>query len=83
MAGPRIAITQNDVRAIQLGKAALYAGVRLLMDQLEIDAVDEIRLAGAFGSQIDPTPRDDPRARSPTATSPTSARPATRPGPAR
>ena len=53
-AGPRIAITQNDVRAIQLAKAALYAGVRLLMDQLEIDAVDEIRLAGAFGSQIDP-----------------------------
>ena len=32
--GPRIAITQNDVRAIQLAKAALYAGVRLLMDQL-------------------------------------------------
>jgi uncharacterized 2Fe-2S/4Fe-4S cluster protein (DUF4445 family) len=43
------------VRAIQLGKAALYAGVRLLMDQLEIDELDEIRLAGAFGSQIDPT----------------------------
>ncbi len=54
-AGPRIAITQNDVRAIQLGKAALYAGVRLLMDKLEIDELDEIRLAGAFGSQIDPT----------------------------
>jgi uncharacterized 2Fe-2S/4Fe-4S cluster protein (DUF4445 family) len=53
--GPRIAITQNDVRAIQLAKAALYAGVRLLMDKLEVDAVDEIRLAGAFGSQIDPT----------------------------
>jgi uncharacterized 2Fe-2S/4Fe-4S cluster protein (DUF4445 family) len=53
--GPRIAITQNDVRAIQLAKAALYAGVRLLMDQLGVDAVDEIRLAGAFGSQIDPT----------------------------
>ena len=53
-AGPRIAITQNDVRAIQLAKAALYAGVRLLMDQLAIDEVDEIRLAGAFGSQIDP-----------------------------
>jgi len=52
---PRIAITQNDVRAIQLGKAALYAGVRLLMDQLGIEAVDEIRLAGAFGSQIDTT----------------------------
>jgi uncharacterized 2Fe-2S/4Fe-4S cluster protein (DUF4445 family) len=54
-AGPRIVITQNDVRAIQLAKAALYAGVRLLMDQLGVDAVDEIRLAGAFGSQIDPT----------------------------
>jgi uncharacterized 2Fe-2S/4Fe-4S cluster protein (DUF4445 family) len=54
-AGPRIAITQNDVRAIQLAKAALYAGVRLLMDKLEIDELDEIRLAGAFGSQIDPT----------------------------
>ena len=52
---PRIAITQNDVRAIQLGKAALYAGVRLLMDRLGIDEVEEIRLAGAFGSQIDPT----------------------------
>jgi uncharacterized 2Fe-2S/4Fe-4S cluster protein (DUF4445 family) len=53
-AGPRIAITQADVRAIQLAKAALYAGARLLMDKLEIDELDEIRLAGAFGSQIDP-----------------------------
>ncbi len=53
-AGPRILITQNDVRAIQLAKAALYAGVRLLMDQLGRDTVDEVRLAGAFGSQIDP-----------------------------
>ncbi len=51
---PRIVVTQNDVRAIQLAKAALYAGARLLMDHLEIDTVDEIRLAGAFGSQIDP-----------------------------
>jgi len=50
----RITVTQNDVRAIQLAKAALYAGVRLLMDHAGIDAVDEVRLAGAFGSQIDP-----------------------------
>ena len=49
----RIAITQNDVRAIQLAKAALYAGVRLLMDKLNVDRVDRIRLAGAFGSHID------------------------------
>jgi uncharacterized 2Fe-2S/4Fe-4S cluster protein (DUF4445 family) len=41
------------VRAIQLAKAALYAGIRLLMDKLGIDAVGKIRLAGAFGSHID------------------------------
>jgi uncharacterized 2Fe-2S/4Fe-4S cluster protein (DUF4445 family) len=46
-------VTQNDVRAIQLAKAALYAGVRLLMDKLNVDSVDRIRLAGAFGSHID------------------------------
>jgi len=51
---PRIVVTQNDVRAIQLAKAALYAGTRLLMDHLGIETIDEIRLAGAFGSQIDP-----------------------------
>jgi uncharacterized 2Fe-2S/4Fe-4S cluster protein (DUF4445 family) len=49
-----ISITQNDVRAIQLAKAALYAGVKLLMGHLGAEAVDEIRLAGAFGSHIDP-----------------------------
>jgi uncharacterized 2Fe-2S/4Fe-4S cluster protein (DUF4445 family) len=48
-----IRVTQNDVRAIQLAKAALYAGIRLLMDRMGIDAVDRIRLAGAFGSHID------------------------------
>ncbi len=50
---PKILITQNDVRAIQLAKAALYAGIRLLMERLNIDHVDTIRLAGAFGSHID------------------------------
>jgi len=48
-----VRITQNDVRQIQLAKAALYAGARLLMDRLGIDKVDRIRLAGAFGSHID------------------------------
>jgi uncharacterized 2Fe-2S/4Fe-4S cluster protein (DUF4445 family) len=46
-------ITQTDVRAIQLAKAALYAGVALLMERLGVDHVDRIRLAGAFGSHID------------------------------
>ena len=51
--GPRILITQNDVRAIQLAKAALYAGIRLLMDHLGVDRLDGIALAGAFGRHID------------------------------
>jgi uncharacterized 2Fe-2S/4Fe-4S cluster protein (DUF4445 family) len=52
--GPRITVTQNDVRAIQLAKAALYAGVKLLMEKQGIEHVDTIRFAGAFGSFIDP-----------------------------
>ncbi|MEW7006522.1 ASKHA domain-containing protein [Lentilitoribacter sp. EG35] len=51
---PRIIVTQNDVRAIQLAKAALYAGVKLLMDKQKVTSVDKIGLAGAFGSFIDP-----------------------------
>ncbi|HEV7252358.1 MAG TPA: ASKHA domain-containing protein [Mesorhizobium sp.] len=51
---PRIAVTQNDVRAIQLAKAALYAGVKLLMEKQGVAQVDAIRFAGAFGSFIDP-----------------------------
>ncbi|SOC85298.1 Uncharacterized 2Fe-2 and 4Fe-4S clusters-containing protein, contains DUF4445 domain [Ensifer adhaerens] len=50
----KITVTQNDVRAIQLAKAALYAGVKLLMDKLGITQVDRIGLAGAFGTFIDP-----------------------------
>ena len=48
-----VTIVQNDVRAIQLAKGALYAGFRLLMDHLGIDSVDRVILAGAFGSHID------------------------------
>jgi uncharacterized 2Fe-2S/4Fe-4S cluster protein (DUF4445 family) len=50
---PRIVIQQGDVRAVQLAKAALYAGARLLMDRMGVERVDRIRLAGAFGSHID------------------------------
>ncbi len=51
--GERVTVTQTDVRQIQLAKAALYAGIRLLMDRLGVTSVDRIRLAGAFGSHID------------------------------
>jgi len=50
---PEVSIVQNDVRAIQLAKAALYAGARLLMDKMGVDEVERIILAGAFGSHID------------------------------
>ncbi len=48
-----ITVTQNDVRQIQLAKAALHAGVSLLMDHYGRRDVDRIKLAGAFGSHID------------------------------
>ncbi|WP_071673316.1 ASKHA domain-containing protein [Nioella nitratireducens] len=52
--GPRITVTQGDIRAIQLAKSALYAGARLLMDEMGVDTVDRVTLAGAFGAHISP-----------------------------
>ena len=50
---PRLLIYQTDVRAIQLAKAALYAGAKLLTERFGA-APERIALAGAFGSHIDP-----------------------------
>jgi len=52
--GEPILVTQADVRNIQLAKAALYAGCKLLMNRAAVQQVDRIVLAGAFGSYIDP-----------------------------
>lgn len=52
--GPRILVTQGDIRAIQLAKAALYAGARLLMDEMGVTSVEKVVLAGAFGAHISP-----------------------------
>lgn len=52
--GPRITVTQGDIRAIQLAKSALYAGARLLMDERGVDRVSKVVLAGAFGAHISP-----------------------------
>ena len=52
--GRPIVITSDDVRNIQLGKAALHAGARLLMERMGVARVDRVLLAGAFGSYIDP-----------------------------
>lgn len=50
--GPTITVTNPDIRAIQMAKAALYSGARLLMDKLEVSKVDRVVLAGAFGAHI-------------------------------
>ncbi|MCP5027646.1 MAG: ATP-binding protein, partial [Actinomycetia bacterium] len=49
-----LVITQNDVRAIQLAKAALRAGIDLLVEHAGSPEITDIRLAGAFGAHIDP-----------------------------
>ena len=46
-------VVPADIRAIQLAKAACYAGARLLMDEMGVTHVDKVLLAGAFGSYID------------------------------
>ena len=52
---PRLLIYQTDVRAIQLAKAALYAGAKLLIEKRAAGAPQRVTLVGAFGSHIDPT----------------------------
>ncbi|QCO54848.1 DUF4445 domain-containing protein [Pseudorhodobacter turbinis] len=52
--GPVITVTNRDIREIQMAKAALYSGARLLMDKFGVDHVDRIVLAGAFGAHISP-----------------------------
>jgi len=51
---PRLMIYQTDVRAIQLAKAALYAGAKLLIERRGGGAPQRVTLVGAFGSHIDP-----------------------------
>ncbi len=51
--GQDIVICQDDVRNIQLAKAAMYAGAKIMMRHLGIDKLDKVILAGAFGSYID------------------------------
>ena len=48
-----IVLTQNDIRSIQMAKAAIQAGTRVLMDELDIENPDRVLMAGAFGNYID------------------------------
>ncbi|MBT8424150.1 MAG: DUF4445 domain-containing protein [Silicimonas sp.] len=52
--GREITVTNRDIREIQMAKAALYSGARLLMDKRGVDRVERIVLAGAFGAHISP-----------------------------
>ena len=49
-----LSITNMDIRAIQLAKAALHASCKILLEKSRVKRIDSILLAGAFGSQISP-----------------------------
>ncbi len=49
-----LSITNMDIRAIQLAKAALHASFKILLEKSRVYRIDSILLAGAFGSQISP-----------------------------
>lgn len=48
-----IVVTQADIRAVQLAKAALYVGAQYLLEKFGAERSDRVILAGAFGSYID------------------------------
>jgi uncharacterized 2Fe-2S/4Fe-4S cluster protein (DUF4445 family) len=52
--GRTIALTQKDVRAVQLAKGALRTGIELLCKETHLDLPQKILLAGAFGNYIKP-----------------------------
>lgn len=53
---PEVYLTAADVRNLQLAKAAVAAGIRVLLQQRSItpEQVDGVYLAGGFGSYLDP-----------------------------
>ena len=54
-AGENIVVTQNDIREVQLAKGAVAAGVGIMLDRVgkNVEDIDRIIVAGAFGSYID------------------------------
>ncbi len=51
--GKDIVITQRDIRQIQLAKAALYAGCKLMCRRMGVTNPDKVKIAGAFGTHVD------------------------------
>jgi uncharacterized 2Fe-2S/4Fe-4S cluster protein (DUF4445 family) len=52
--GRDIVLTQQDVRAVQLGKSALRAGIEILLAARGVRRLDQILLAGTFGTHLEP-----------------------------
>ncbi|MBW1778611.1 MAG: DUF4445 domain-containing protein [Deltaproteobacteria bacterium] len=52
--GRDIVINQRDIRQIQLAKAAIYAGTKIMMRKLDLKKIDGVKIAGSFGSHVDP-----------------------------
>ena len=50
-----VVITQKDIRQIQLAKAAVYTGCKLMMRRLGVTMPDKVKIAGAFGTHLDRT----------------------------
>jgi len=51
---PRIAMTQHDIRALQLAKAGVQAAIRILMKQIDVSTLKRVYLSGSPGCLIDP-----------------------------
>jgi uncharacterized 2Fe-2S/4Fe-4S cluster protein (DUF4445 family) len=52
--GRDVTISQNDIRQVQLAKAAIYSGCKLLLQRMGLERPDHIKIAGAFGNHVDP-----------------------------
>lgn len=52
---PAVSVTQEDIRAIQMAKAAVYAGICVLMKEYGVtcDQISAVWLAGGFGYFLD------------------------------
>jgi uncharacterized 2Fe-2S/4Fe-4S cluster protein (DUF4445 family) len=51
--GKDVVITQKDIRQIQLAKGALYCGCKLMMRRMNVEKLDKVKIAGAFGTHVD------------------------------
>jgi uncharacterized 2Fe-2S/4Fe-4S cluster protein (DUF4445 family) len=52
--GRDVTISQNDIRQVQLAKAAIYSGCKLLLQRAGLERPNRIKIAGAFGNHVDP-----------------------------